>query len=341
MIKDESTSINPSDARCTKNVTWIDVRCPREYKKGHFSNAINIPLFSNIEYEEIGKLYKASGKEASYELGLKYLKLSKKNILDQLSKLKTKNMIIYCARGGLRSKGFEKICIDEGYKVERINNGYKGIRKHVLNSFKVNQKIIIVAGSTGTGKTSLLHKMKKQGLNIIDLEKLANHRGSAFGDVGLSEQPTQQQFENNLSVDWSSINKNSIVYIESESRKIGKVVIPESIWNQMQLGFYLKINMNIKRRIKNLVNDYGIYSKEIIENRINRISKKLGGQHTKKAINLLYDGRLADLCKLLLNNYYDKMYAIAYKNRQSLKATISISNESENEIIKRILKNHE
>lgn len=340
MLNLENTAINVDDANNLKNVIWIDVRCPREYQKGHFPKSINIPLFSDTHYEEIGKLYRKSGQDAAFNLGIKYLEVSKNNILDQLSKLKTKEVVIYCARGGMRSKGFEKLSSEAGYKVNRINNGYKSIRNYTLDAFKVHREIVILAGSTGTGKTNLLKKMESQGLNIINLEGLANHRGSAFGDVGLSEQPTQQQFENNLSLDWLSTDKDAIVYIESESRKIGKLVVPENLWIQMKLGFYLKINMDINRRIKNLVNDYGIYSKKIIEDRICKISKKLGGQYTKEALNLLYENKLNDLCQLLLNNYYDKMYAIAYEKRESLKSTIQISSESESEIIERVIKKH-
>ena len=182
--------------------------------------------------------------------------------------------------------------------------------------------------------------MKEQKLGVIDLEKLANHRGSAFGDIGLEDQPTQQQFENNLSSEWQSTDKNHPIFIESESRRIGKLVIPKEIWNQMSSGLYLKLNMDMNRRIKNLINDYGSHPKDTIEERIHRISKKLGGQQTKIAVELLHENKLTDLCELLLNNYYDKMYDTAYENRVSSKKILKISDETEDQIIRRILENH-
>ena len=319
------------------NDTWIDVRCPREFAKGHFTKAINIPLFSDSEYQNIGITYKEMGQEAATQMGLKYASKSSTSILKQISNLNLENIIIYCARGGMRSKGFQLLLDNAGHYSFRINKGYKSIRAHTLSSYKSKREIVIIAGSTGTGKTNLLHQMKKDGHNVIDLEHLANHRGSAFGDLGLSEQSTQQQFENDLSYYWLQTDRNNLVFIESESRKIGRTVIPDDIWTQMLNGIYLKIDMNIDRRIKNLIKDYGHFSKGELKSRINRISKKLGGQNVKIAIKLLEKNDLSKLCELLLDNYYDKMYDTAYENRGSKKKIIPILEETNQQIIKTIL----
>ena len=330
-------SIDILDAYQITNSTWIDVRCPREFSKGHFTTALNIPLFNDDEYQEIGETYKQMGQETATEMGLKYASKSSAIIIKQISSLNLENMIIYCARGGMRSKGFQLLLDNAGYSSSRVNKGYKAIRLHTLSSFNVKREILIVAGSTGTGKTELLQQMKKDGHNVIDLENLANHRGSAFGDLGLSDQSTQQQFENDLSYDWLHTDKNKRVFIESESRRIGRVVIPDEMWKQMLNGIYLKIDMDIERRIKNLIKDYGHYSKNDLGARIHRISKKLGGQNTKMALNFLEKNDLGKLCELLLGSYYDKMYNMAYENRESKKTIIPVTNESNEEIIKNIL----
>lgn len=334
---DNINSKDISDAYQMLNSIWIDVRCPREFTKGHFTKAINIPLFSDNQYEKIGQTYKKIGRESATEMGLKYASKSSTSILNQISNLNSKNIIIYCARGGMRSKGFQLLLDNAGHHSFRIERGYKSIRAHTLDSYKSKREVVVIAGSTGTGKTDLLHQMKKDGHNVIDLEHLANHRGSAFGDLGLSEQSTQQQFENDLSSCWLDTDENKPVFIESESRRIGRVTIPPDIWAQMLNGIYLKIDMNINRRIKNLIKDYGHHSKNDLVTRIHRISKKLGGQKTKIAIDLIEKNNLTKLCELLLDSYYDKMYYTAYENRESKKKIIPILNETNQQIIINVL----
>jgi len=179
--------------------------------------------------------------------------------------------------------------------------------------------------------------MKQCGHNIIDLEKLAKHRGSAFGDLGIAEQASQQQFENDLSYFWTQTDPDRDVFIESESRKIGKVSIPEEIWAQMIKALYLKIDMGIDRRVENLVKEYGEYPKIDLEIRIRQISRKLGGQNVKTAIDLLGSNNLHDLCKFLLENYYDKMYRVAYNRRNSKKEEIKVVDETNEQVIETIL----
>ena len=333
----KTTSIKYPKLDSNTESNWIDVRCPREYKKGHYTDAINIPIFSDDEYQELGQIYRKEGDTVASQLGYKYALNSKSRILTSMKELNENNFIIYCARGGMRSKGFQAIVNQEGYKTSRIKKGYKEIREHVLNSFKQKRVVVIIAGSTGTGKTTIINKMKECGHNIIDLEKLANHRGSAFGDLGVAEQASQQQFENDLSYFWTQTDPGRNVFIESESRKIGKVSIPEGIWTQMIKALYLKIDMGIDRRVENLIKDYGEYPRSDLEKRIHQISRKLGGQNVKTAIELLESNSLHDLCKFLLENYYDKMYRVAYNRRNSKKEEIKVTNETNEQIIESIL----
>ena len=326
-----------SELKINSKLTWIDVRCPREYDRGHFTNAINIPIFSNKEYQELGEIYKKKGEDTASQLGYEYALNSKTRILDSVKKTKENNFIIYCARGGMRSKGFQSILDQENYKSSRLKRGYKEIREQVLNSFEEKRTVVIIAGSTGTGKTTIINKMKDNGHDIIDLEMIANHRGSAFGDLGISKQASQQQFENDLSYYWLKTDPSKHIFIESESRKIGKVSIPEGVWIQMKKGLYLKIAMKIDRRVENLIKDYGGYPKLDLERRIHQISRKLGGENAKMAIDFLKNNNLHELCKFLLENYYDKMYRVAYKKRDSKKEKIEVADETNDQIINTIL----
>jgi len=330
------SKISIEEALKIKNSAWVDVRCPREYKRGHFSNSFNIPIFSDSEYENLGITYRSKGQNEAILLGKKYVKKSIKNTLSKFSSIKNKNLIIYCARGGMRSNGMEHIIKKTNYNCYTINRGYKSVRSYTLSTFNQKRNVIILAGSTGTGKTQILQEMKLKNSNIIDLESLAKHRGSVFGDLGLDKQPSQQQFENNLSFEWINTNPNYPVFIESESRKIGRVVIPEGIWSHMENGYYIKIDMNFKRRVKNLLNEYGHYNKSDLKDRVERISTRLGGAETKEAIDFIEKDDLSGFCKLLLNRYYDKLYDRAYNTRKLPKKIIKIHNETNSEIINKI-----
>ena len=339
MIRDtyKIKSISMDEALNKKKSLWIDIRSPREYKKGHFTNSINLPLFNDEQFAELGTVYNNVGQKEAITLGGKYADKISPSILNEISNLKCENIIIYCARGGMRSKGVQSLLIDAGFNADRINRGYKSVREHTLNSFNTPRKLIIIGGNTGSGKTIILNKMKDQGYPIIDLEKIANHRGSAFGDLGLSEQATQQQFENDLSNIWVSTPKNCAVYIESESRKIGKVVIPNAVWENMLIAKYLKINMDINRRVNNLLDEYGKPNSSILKQKIDNIAKRLGGQNSKIAKEALDKNNLSEFCEILLENYYDKLYQKSYDNRNTKKEIIIVKNESNEEIISKII----
>ena len=340
MIKNiyKQNSIKIEQAINEINTQWVDVRSPIEYEKGHYTNAINLPIFNNEQFKQLGIIYKNDGQEKAIEAGQEYAKTKTTSILKKISQVKDKNIILYCARGGMRSKGMQILLNKKEFNVNRIDRGYKSIREHVLKSFKTKKNLIILGGNTGSGKTEILKEMKSKGLSIIDLEKLANHRGSAFGSIGLSEQVTQQQFENNLAYDWIHTPNQPHTYIESESRKIGKVVIPTQIWENMSTSKYIKIDMGIDRRVKNLIKEYGNPDKEIIRKKINNIQKRLGGQNVKIAKKHLDKDNLEKFCELLLKNYYDKLYIRSFNKRDTEKKVIQISVETNSQIINKIIK---
>ena len=337
MINNKSKSITVEKALNKSKTQWIDVRSPREYNKGHFTDAINIPIFSDKQFSELGTLYKHHSQEKAMQLGQEYANEKTAYLLNKLSKIKHKKIILYCARGGMRSKGMQTLLYSENFTVYRIERGYKAIREYVLNSFTNKKKLIIVGGNTGSGKTTILNEMKSQGLSIIDLERIANHRGSVFGDLGLSKQSTQQQFENDLAYEWLSISSEENTYIESESRKIGRVVIPNAIWEMMEEAMYIKIDMSIKRRVNNLLDEYGTPEKSILKEKIDSIANRLGSQNSKIIKEELDKNNLPKFCKMLLENYYDKLYQKSYDRRETSKKIIQINGESNNKIISKIV----
>ena len=329
-------SVYLKDSFSKSNSIYLDVRSPREFIKGHVTKSINIPLFSNEEFSDIGSIYKSKGKQEAIDKGLLYASRSMSNIMEAIEEYKNQNIFVYCARGGMRSDAFVWLLDSIGYKASKILGGYKSIRRQVLSSFNLKNEIVIVGGGTGTGKTIILSRLAMMGCNVIDLEEFANHRGSSFGSLGRGIQPTQQQFENDMYFKVIKDLNGKKIFIESESRKIGRLIIPPDLWDSMGRAVYVKILMDIDRRIGNLIKEYGSFSGQELEERVINIKKKLGGENVKKALNYISKSRKRDFCRLLLLCYYDKTYAHSSGDRKNKVVNINASTKSYNKIAKEV-----
>ena len=306
-------------------IPFIDVRAPSEFILGAVPTSKNLPILSNNERTEVGKMYKENGNEAAIEKGYSLVngKIKDKRVSNWTKFVKRNPKAqMYCARGGQRSKIAQNWLKEIGVDIDIVEGGFKALRNtciEVLDSASSdNKEWIIIAGKTGSGKT----KMIKQISNSIDLEGLANHRGSAFGGFE-TLQPTPINFENNLAYQYLNISSNK-VYIEDESKTIGRLVIPKKFFNKMNSSTLVLIQEPIENRIKNIYNEY--VSKEIeltdehkvlisLRSKLQKISKRLGGTNYKIVDNLIEDAFQKNDCnihyewiKTLLESYYDKMY---------------------------------
>jgi len=306
-------------------IPFIDVRAPSEFILGAVPTSKNLPILSNNERTEVGKMYKENGNEAAIEKGYSLVngKIKDKRISNWIKFVKRNPQAqMYCARGGQRSKIAQNWLKEIGVDIDIVEGGFKALRNtciEVLDSASSdNKEWIIIAGKTGSGKT----KMIKQISNSIDLEGLANHRGSAFGGFE-TLQPTPVNFENNLAYQYLSISSNKI-FIEDESKTIGRLVIPKKFFNKMNSSTLVLIQEPIENRIKNIYNEY--VSKEIeltdehkvlisLRSKLQKISKRLGGTNYKIVDNLIKDAFQKndynihyEWIKTLLESYYDKMY---------------------------------
>ena len=306
-------------------IPFIDVRAPSEFILGAVPTSKNLPILSNNERTEVGKMYKENGNEAAIEKGYSLVngKIKDKRISNWIKFVKRNPQAqMYCARGGQRSKIAQNWLKEIGVDIDIVEGGFKALRNtciEVLDSASSdNKEWIIIAGKTGSGKT----KMIKQISNSIDLEGLANHRGSAFGGFE-TLQPTPVNFENNLAYQYLNISSNK-VYIEDESKTIGRLVIPKKFFNKMNSSTLVLIQEPIENRIKNIYNEY--VSKEIeltdehtvlisLRSKLQKISKRLGGTNYKIVDNLIKDAFQKndynihyEWIKTLLESYYDKMY---------------------------------
>ena len=298
----------------------IDIRSPKEFSQGHWPGSTNIPLFSNKEREIVGITYKQKGSREAISIGIKLIipKLSSlKNSLNLLNN-KTQNdtetsekkyLRFYCWRGGLRSKSVVWLATLLGLNAIQLKGGYKSYRKWVLNQFEKDWNINLIGGKTGSGKTNLLHSLAKEGIATIDLEGLANHRGSSFGAMGLSVQPSCEQYENLLAESLNKLNSRSsnAIWVEDESPNLGRCRIPNGLMKQMRIAPLLEIIKNKEERVQELINVYSQHSKRELKEATLRIQKRLGPQRTQTALNAISENNWEIACKAILD-YYDRCY---------------------------------
>jgi tRNA 2-selenouridine synthase len=187
----------------------------------------------------------------------------------------------------------------------------------------------VLGGKTGSRKTKILQQLKKLNESVIDLEMLANHRGSAFGGIGLGAQPTQEQFENNLAKAWYNCNSASTIWIENESRLVGKCIIPPSIYNLMKLAPILEIDVTRTERAKNIIEEYGVFDKKNLVEKTMEIEKKLGNQNMRNSVAALLENDFTTWVSYLLD-YYDKTYQHSKDRNESRKITTIPFSISEN-----------
>ncbi len=315
----------------------LDVRSPGEFDHAHIPNAHSLPLFSNEERKVVGTAYKQESREKAIKIGLKYFGKKMVKMVEDVEAIwnkefeirktdpdpqspipNSRTVLVHCWRGGMRSAGVAWLLDLYGFKVYTLVGGYKAYRNWVLDQFTKEYNIHIVGGYTGSAKTYVLKQLKQNGNAIVDLEGLANHKGSAFGNIGLPPQPTQEMFENLLAASLSSVNcdLSSVIWMEDESQRIGSVNIPSTFFKQMRTKPVLFLDIPFEERLDHIVSEYGKLDKEKMVNAIIRIQKRLGGLETKNAINYLIEDNTKESFRILLK-YYDKWYEKSMQTREN------------------------
>ncbi len=296
-----------------ENFLLVDIRSPSEYKEFHIPGAINIPLFDDEEKRFIGEVYRVKGQEIAKEEGIKLISPKLYHFYKRFKELENrgKQIVIYCWRGGMRSVAMCSFLSGTGIKVIRLEGGYRGFRRYILEDMKriiKEKKFIVLTGKTGVGKTSLLRDMEREGFPVVDLEKLAKDRGSAFGKVGIKENTTQKMFDAYLYFTLRDI-KDTVIFIEDESRRIGNIHLPEDLYTSIVKGFRVELNTTLEERIRNIEEEY-LKNADVgdIMEAVYKISKYLGKEGTEHVLNLIKEERWREAIRFLIENYYDKTY---------------------------------
>ncbi|MHC1706879.1 MAG: tRNA 2-selenouridine(34) synthase MnmH [Bacteroidales bacterium] len=297
-----------------RKIPVIDVRSPAEYLHGHIPGAINLPLFTDEERAIVGKTYHLRGREEAVKEGLKAVGPKMKHFVDTvLTHAPGKQILVYCWRGGMRSSSIAFLAETAGMKARVLEKGYKAYRQQVLQHFSTPYSLIVLGGMTGSGKTEILQLLREKGEQVIDLEGLANHKGSAFGHLGLPEQPSTEYFENLLYECLQDIDPDKHCWIEDESFKIGKISLPMPFYLQLRSAPVIMLQMPRPLRAARLVNEYPGEPSGLIE-AVTGIYKRLGHKRKGEILSLLNEGNLLDAALALLE-YYDKTYQFGQSQR--------------------------
>lgn len=319
-------------------VVLLDVRSPKEFALGHIPGAINLPLLNDEERHVVGITYKEQGQQEAVKKGFE---LVGHKFVDYIKKVEEisnhKYLSVYCWRGGLRSNIMAWIFSTAGFEVTLLKGGYKSYRGLCHDLFLQKGKFCILSGMTGTGKTEWLQHLEHNGEQVIDLEKIAHHKGSAFGGLGQPEQVSQEQFENLIG--WSLLQKNDAwIWMEDESRFIGKLRIPDSLFLRMMASPHVELKLSAEKRLKRIAMEYGSFPVEVLEEKTRSLVKRMGGDQVKLSLDALAVGDIEGWIKPLLN-YYDKAY-LHGKTRYEVKTISAIELDSlSNDDVIRILRN--
>ncbi len=295
--------------------TLIDVRSPAEFSQDHIPGAINLPVLSNLERADVGRVYKQQSPFSARKICAALLAQNAARHL--LGPLAQKDggwrPLVCCWRGGQRSGAFAMVLQQVGWRAETVQGGYQSYRRLVsqaMHMATLPHGLLLLDGNTGTAKTELLHRLAERGEQIVDLEALAGHRGSVFGGTGQG-QPTQKSFESALAAAFAGFDRNRRVWLEAESSKIGNILIPPSVWQAMKAAPRLAISAPIAARASYLVQAYGDITQDhqLLIEKLSILTPHQGHEQVAHWQSMVANGQMQMLAGELMQKHYDPAYA--------------------------------
>lgn len=294
------------------NAPLLDIRSPAEYAKGHIPGALSLPLFSDDQRAVVGTTYNHQGRQAAILKGFDitgpkwsgYIKKALELAPDQ-------KVILHCWRGGMRSEAMAWALSLYGFEVYVIKGGYKAFRRWAHALFSQPLNLVVLSGKTGSNKTGILQALARRQ-QVLDLEALACHQGSAYGSMGRLIQPTQEQFENNLAWQLKDLDCSKTVWIEDESITIGRCAVPGGLWTQLCAAPAVELEVPLEARVDILNSQYGVLDKAFLTEATLKIKKRLGPDQTRAATEDIQSGNMRAFIRRVLT-YYDKAYVKSRK----------------------------
>lgn len=310
----------------------VDVRTPLEFERGHIPGAVNMPLFTNEERAEVGTLYVKVGRDEAVQRGLEFVGPRMAQMVSRAREIvetfygavhdandannctshdnvgAKKVIYLYCWRGGMRSGSVAWLLDTAGFDVCLVRGGYKAYRRSFEAMLDgVAWDFRVLSGSTGCGKTELLHHLGNMGEQVLDLEGLANHKGSVFGALGQHTQPSNEQFTNILHSVFRGLDPGRAVWCENESMSIGRVSMPPALYALIRRSPRVEVQMDVEQRLDRLMVEYGDFSTQSLADAFAKITKHMGREQVADAIAALERGEVR-LAACMALKYYDKVY---------------------------------
>jgi tRNA 2-selenouridine synthase len=301
------------------NYVPVDVRSPIEHEEASIPGSVNIPLFTNEERQEIGILYKQSGNQAAKWRAMEIVSPKLPTLLNEIKNLESTGVkpVIHCWRGGSRSKAVASFLEFSGVPSIRLAGGYRAYREYVLEKIPevLPNKAVVLHGLTGTGKTDILAMLQKKGFPVVDLEHMANHRGSLFGTIGIGDGHNQKTFDALLFERLFEIKGSEYFIVEAESKRIGRAVQPDFIMDLKKTGTHFLVQCSLDNRVDRIYGEYVEPYKEeqwfqdVVIEKVKKIEKRLKSPDLVQSIEKATKNKdYREVISILLEHYYDPRY---------------------------------
>lgn len=308
-------SVEKALALRDRGALLVDARSPSEYAEATIPGALSVPILNDPERVEIGTLYKQAGRQAARRRGVEVVAPKIPALVELVAAARPPSsppVVVFCWRGGMRSRALAQFLELAGIPARQMEGGHKAFRALVRDFFDNGEwgRLIVLRGLTGVGKTLLLQRLAADSCPVIDLEGLANHRGSAFGHLGLAPQPTQRMFEALL---WDALRRipaAGYAVAEGESRHIGRLQLPLRVYQSLQAEISLWISASLEVRVQNILAEYPARDglKDEFVRPIRALKERLGRQAVEELSELLQEGAWEELVRQLMIRYYDPLY---------------------------------
>lgn len=293
----------------------IDVRSPVEFAEDHVPGAINLPVLTNTERAEVGTIYVQESRFRARRIGAAHIARNVATYLERELAERDGSFrpLIYCWRGGQRSNAMALILSSVGWRTGLLEGGYKTYRRRVsaaLYDGELPHRLLLIDGPTGCGKTELLHRLADLGVQTLDLEALAAHRGSLFGAIPGAAQPSQKMFESRLLAALEALDPARPVFVEAESSKIGERMIPPALWKPMEAASRIVLTAPVEARARYLVAAYGEFTRDpaALDEVLARVPDRPGRKRLAEWRAMAEAGDFEGLAGALIALHYDPAY---------------------------------
>ncbi len=313
------------------DVQFIDVRTPGEYQKASIPGAANIPLFTNREHTQVGIIYHQLGESEARRAALGIVAPRLPFLVDSIiNTCGSKTPLLYCRQGGMRSLGLYEVLRLIGVNALRLKKGYKAYRNYInkkIAAYKLNCKLFVLHGLTGVGKTAVLKILEAKGFPVIDLEGLANHRGSVFGAIGINADRSQKDFDALLLQELDRLSGSEYLFIEGEGRRIGNIYLPPFLGDAMDEGFQILLDASLETRVDRIIETYipdaipaDLYRG--LKTALETLRKRLGDKKTDRLLAMLDRGDYRSFARVMCTDYYDLFYSDSRPECSSFEAVV-------------------